>query len=84
MDESTIFNKLNKYFSPTQLEVINESHKHEGHKHSPNSGNSHFYVIIESEKLKEKSRLDGQREIYRVLGDDMKKKIHALRVKIIY
>ena len=40
MNESTIFKKLSDYFSPTHLEVINESQKHQGHAQSPNSGNS--------------------------------------------
>ena len=84
MNESTIFNKLSDYFSPTHLEVINESHKHKGHSQSPNSGNSHFLIIITSDKLKSMSRLDGQRKIYEVLEKEMKSQIHALQRKIIY
>ena len=84
MNESTIFNKLSDYFSPTHLEVINESHKHKGHSQSPNSGNSHFLIIISSDKLKSMSRLDGQRKIYEVLEKEMKSQIHALQIKIIY
>ena len=84
MYESTIFKKLSDHFSPTHLEVINESHKHKGHKHSPNNGNSHFLIIITSEKLKGMSRLAGQRKIYKVLEKEMKNQIHALQIKIIY
>jgi len=84
MDESTIFKKLSDYFSPTHLEVINESHKHQGHAQSPKSGNSHFLIIITSEKFKGMSRLAGQREIYKVLEKEMKNQIHALQIKIIY
>ena len=84
MNESTIFNKLSDYFSPTHLEVINESHKHKGHSQSPNSGNSHFLIIITSDKLQSMSRLDGQRKIYEVLEKEMKNQIHALQIKIIY
>ena len=83
MNESTIFKKLTDYFSPTHLEVINESHKHRGHAQSPNSGNSHFLIIINSEKLQSMSRLAGQREIYKVLDKEMKNQIHALQIKII-
>lgn len=84
MDESTIFKKLSDYFSPTHLEVINESKKHQGHAQSPNSGNSHFLIIITSKKLTGMSRLAGQREIYKVLEKEMKNQIHALQIKIIY
>ena len=63
MNESTIFKKLSDNFSPTHLEVINESHKHKEHSQSPNSGNSHFLIIITSDKLQGMSRLAGQRKI---------------------
>lgn len=84
MNESTIFKKLSDNFSPTHLEVINESHKHKGHSQSPNSGNSHFLIIIASDKFKDMSRLAGQRKIYQVLEKEMKNQIHALQIKIIY
>ncbi len=84
MNESIIFKKLNDYFSPTFLKIKNESEKHANHKGSPNSGNSHFYVIIECDKLKKLGRLHGQREIFKVLEKEMKESIHALRIKIIY
>ena len=84
MNESTIFKKLTNYFSPTHLKVINESHKHQGHHQSPNSGNSHFLIIITSDKLKGMSRLAGQRKIYKVFEKEMKNQIHALQIKIIY
>ena len=84
MNESTIFKKLSDYFSPTHLEVINESHKHKGHAQSPNSGNSHFLTIINSDKLRGMSRLAGQREVYKALEKEMKNQIHALQIKILY
>ncbi len=83
MDESTIFKKLSNYFSPTHIEVKNESHKHKGHVQSPNTGNSHFLVIIKSDKLQGISKLEGQRKVYKVLEDEMKNKIHALQIKIL-
>ena len=84
MNESTIFNKLSDYFSPTHLEVVNESHKHKGHAQSPNSGNSHFSIVITSDKLQGMTRLAGQREVYKVLKKEMENQIHALQIKIIY
>ena len=84
MNESTIFKKLSNYFSPTHLEVINESNKHIGHAQSPNSGNSHFFIVIKSEKLQGMSKLAGQREIYKVLEKEMKNQKHALQKKIVY
>ena len=83
MNESTIYQKLYNFFSPDILEVENESYKHSGHSGSPNTGNSHFSIKIKSEKFTGLSRLDAQRQIYRVLEEEMKKGIHALAIKII-
>jgi BolA family transcriptional regulator, general stress-responsive regulator len=34
------------------IEVINNSHLHQHHQSSPQTGNSHFKVIIKSKELK--------------------------------
>ena len=82
--KSEIFHKLNNYFKPTYLEILNESSLHSGHEHSPNNGNSHFFVEIKADSLTKLSRVEGQKLIYEVLSDEMKTKIHALRIKILY
>ena len=83
MNESTIYKKLYDFFKPEILKVINDSKKHKGHSGSPNSGNSHFSVIIKSTKLDGLSRVKGQRAIHKVLEQDLAKYIHALSIKII-
>ncbi len=83
MNESTIYEKLKIFFEPDFLEVLNDSHKHSGHSGSPNTGNSHFTVIIKSRKLSNLSRVEGQRLIYDVLSDEIKKGIHALSIKVL-
>jgi stress-induced morphogen len=84
MNESTIYRKLNDYFEPTYLKVKNNSKYHQNHKASPNNGNSHFAIEIESQKLKSLNRIDGQRQIFKVLKEEIKKHIHALEIRIIY
>ncbi len=83
MNESTIYKKLNDFFKPEVLEVINDSEKHQGHAGSPNSGNSHFSVTIKSQKLDGLSRISGQRAIHKVLKSDLSEYIHAISIKII-
>tara|TARA_B100000530_G_scaffold318918_1_gene251013 strand:+ start:217 stop:471 length:255 start_codon:yes stop_codon:yes gene_type:complete len=83
MNESIIYKKLNDFFKPDLLQVINDSHKHKGHVGSPNTGNSHFSIIIKSNQLTLMNRVAGQRLIYSVLKDEMKNSIHALSIKII-
>ena len=83
MNESTIYKKLFDFFEPEILEVTNDSHKHQGHSGSPNNGNSHFSVKIKSTKLDGLPRIEGQRQIYSVLKQEIDKHIHALSIKII-
>lgn len=82
--KSQIFHKLNNFFKPEVLKVINESHLHSNHSQSPNTGNSHFFIEIKSDLLTSISRIEGQRLIYETLSEEMNSKIHALRIKIIY
>ncbi len=84
----TIKRKLEKAFKPTQLDVIDESHKHAHHqgaqehmaKHG--SGESHFHVVIAADTLKGLSRLAAHRAVMEVLGDEMAGRVHALRLEI--
>ena len=83
MNESTIYKKLRVNFKPSFLKVENESHLHKNHPQSPKGGNSHFYVEIKSSFFDNLSRLQSQKRIYKVLENEMKSFIHALRIKIL-
>ncbi|NNC36006.1 MAG: BolA family transcriptional regulator [Hyphomonadaceae bacterium] len=85
----SIKEKLTQSFNPSQLDVIDESHKHAGHagaaahaaKHG--SGESHFHVRIVSPKFKGMSRLARHRAVMDVLADEMNGKVHALRLEAV-
>ncbi len=81
--KSKIYNKLNDFFNPVYLEVINESSNHMGHLGSPNNGNSHFYIKIKSEMFKNKKLIDSHKLIYGILKKEISEEIHALRIDII-
>ena len=83
MNESIIYKKLHTNFKPSFLKVENESHLHKSHPQSPKGGNSHFYVEIKSSTFNNLSRLQSQRRIYKVLENEMKSFVHALRIKIL-
>ncbi len=70
--------KLTAELAPTKLDVINESHLHASHASSPGTGNSHFRVIIVSDKFTGVNRVNRQRMVYDVLKDEMNNPIHAL------
>ena len=89
----SIKEKLEKSFNPTQLDVIDESHKHAGHagaqahadKHGsePGSGESHFHVRIAADTLTPMNRLARHRAVMDVLAELMVERVHALRLEVV-
>ncbi|MDC0344711.1 BolA family transcriptional regulator [Alphaproteobacteria bacterium] len=73
--------KLEVAFQPQQLEVRNVSHQHQGHAQSPETGESHFEVLLVSQHFQGMSRLARQRAVYDILKDEMQT-IHALSLEL--
>jgi BolA family transcriptional regulator, general stress-responsive regulator len=68
-------------FTPSRLEVINDSARHHGHSGDDGSGESHFTLEIESAAFTGVSRLERQRMVNRALGDIPGQRVHALAIK---
>ena len=64
-----------------KLEIINNSHKHKGHKFF-SKDKYHLHLKIKSLQLKSISRLNAQKLIMSILKEDLKNKIHALEISI--
>ena len=75
--------KLIYEFKPQELQVIDESHLHAGHVGARPEGETHFRLVISSTNFTGKNRIDIQREIYRVLKDELNGPVHALTIKVI-
>ena len=74
--------KLIKEIEIDDLEIIDNSHKHIGHKsYSPEK--FHLHLKIKSIYLSSLSRLSAQKKIMKVLSEDLKTKIHALEISIL-
>ena len=67
-------------FQPTQIEIIDDSHKHAGHE-GARSGGGHYTLHIVSAQFDGKPTLTRHRMIYSALGEMMKHDIHALNIK---
>lgn len=78
----TIKKRLEDAFSPTTLEVIDDSHLHIGHAGSK-GGAGHYTVVIRANSLNKLNRVSAHREIYKVIEDLIPHEIHALKIKII-
>lgn len=83
MIKTRIEEKLHAAFSPSFLEVQDESHQHRGHEgHNP-LGESHFNVTIISRLFCGRSRLERHKLVYGCLKEELKTRVHALRLKTL-
>ena len=68
-------------FSPSSLEVIDDSAKHAGHAGARPEGETHYKVEIVSPAFEGKSRVEMQREVNSALKDEFDSGLHALSIK---
>jgi BolA family transcriptional regulator, general stress-responsive regulator len=79
--ETRMREKLMVGLQPVQLDLVNESHLHAGHRNSPDSGESHFRVLIVSDAFTGKSRVERHRVVNDLLSEELKGGVHALAIK---
>ena len=76
-----ICSKLNSKIEIEDIKIVDNSHKHKGHKFfSPEK--YHLHLKIKSLFLNSLSRVNAQKLIMRVLKHELKTKIHALEISI--
>lgn len=78
-----IRDRLQDEYSPSFLNVIDESEKHKGHP-GHQGGGRHFAIEICAPSLTELTRVSAHQKIYSLLSDMMATEIHALRIKILH
>lgn len=69
---------LRDAFEPTHLEVIDESHLHAGHAGARPEGESHFRVIVVSDRFDGVGRVQRQQQVYGSLNELITGGVHAL------
>jgi BolA protein len=74
----TIERKLTARFAPIRLEVIDESHRHEGHAGARPGGETHFSVTVVSAAFAGMGRVERQRLVYETLAEELRTGVHAL------
>ncbi len=75
--------KLRSAFSPSRLEIEDDSARHAGHAGAHPGGESHFNVLIESIAFAGASKVARQRMVYRALAEELAGPLHALSVKAL-
>tara|TARA_B100001123_G_scaffold405836_1_gene496528 strand:- start:3188 stop:3439 length:252 start_codon:yes stop_codon:yes gene_type:complete len=73
--------KINRKISPENIILIDNSNLHSKHK-SFDANKYHLKIIIKSKKLKSMNKIAAHKEIFSILKDEMKNKIHALEIEI--
>lgn len=78
-----ITSKLTQRFSPSKLDVSDDSDRHQGHAGHREGGESHFNLVIESAVFQGLSRVQRQRLINETLAAELAGPIHALSIKAL-
>ena len=74
-----IQSRLEAAFSPSHLQVKDQSHLHAGHA-GARDGMGHFEATIIADAFAGKSRIERHRLVYAALGSMMQSDIHALKI----
>jgi BolA protein len=78
--KTRIAEKLAAAFAPETLDVVDESHQHEGHSGHRPGGQTHFRVHIVSESFRGKSRIERHRLVNQALSSELSGGVHALAI----
>lgn len=81
--KNTITKKLSEAFAPESLDVVDESHLHEGHAGHRPGGETHFRVYIVSQAFEGKSRIERHRMIHALLAGELAGGVHALAIRAL-
>ncbi len=72
--QSRITEKLSAGLEPAHLDVVNESHQH----NVPAGSESHFKVVLVSERFAGQRDVARHRQIYSLLAEELAGPVHAL------
>ena len=73
--------RLKKQIRFENIEIVDNSNLHRGHKFFTED-KLHLHLKIKSLELSSISRLKAQKKIMKILEDDLKTKIHAIEISI--
>ena len=74
-------NKLNKNIVCNKIEVEDKTFLHKNHS-SNDKNKFHIKLIITSDYLKKKNKIESTKEIYKILDEELKNNIHSIQVLI--
>lgn len=78
-----IHQRLTEALSPEALQIEDQSHLHKGHVGARPEGETHFHVRIVSAAFTGQSRVNRQRNVYKLLQAEMEERVHALALETL-
>ena len=75
--------KLMAGLQPSRLEIVDDSARHAGHAAAAPGGETHFNLLVVSERFAGQSRIERQRTVYRLLAEELAGPVHALSLKAL-
>ena len=73
--------KIDKNIPCDKIEIEDKTFLHKSHS-SHDKNKFHIKIIISSEYLKQKSKIESTKEIYKILDEELKKYIHSIQILI--
>ena len=71
--------KLKEAYSPSEFELLNESHQHS----VPENSETHFKLFMVSERFEGLSRVARQREVFQVVSEELAGPVHAFSLRLL-
>ena len=79
--KSNIENLILKIYEPEFFSVLDVSEQHRGHQNFKEDVESHFEIIIVSEKFKNLNRIDRHRMVNQSLREEFLSDLHSVIIK---
>ena len=79
---SIIKEKIEKNIATESILIEDKTFLHQKHK-SHQEGKFHLKITIKSNELKEISKIESTKKIYKILNDEIKEYIHSVQILII-
>ena len=74
-------NKLEQNITCEKIEIQDKTFLHKNHK-TNEKNKFHLKLIITSNYLKKKNKIESTKEIYKILENELKKYIHSIQISI--
>lgn len=80
--ENRMRSRLEPAFTPSVLEIIDDSARHAGHAGAAPGGETHYKLVMESRKFEGMNRVARSRAVHEALRDEFASGLHALNLTL--